>query len=393
MQNIAMYWLVLQLTGPVGVGILSFARFAPAALLAPFAGTLADRLDNRRTVMATQAAQMFVASVLAVLVFGGHAQAWHLYVAAVFIGSIHCLDTATRANLTFEMVGRQELPNAVALNNTLFNAARVGGPALAGIVISFLGVGWCFGVNTVSFLAVLTCLALMRRHEFFPLARDEERLRLWAGTREGLVFVRSQPRITAVLTLTTVYAMLIYNVDVLLPFLTKQTLHQGPGTFALLMSLFGIGALVGALGVASTGRASWRSIVASAALLALVALAIAPLRSTEPVALLLFFGGISFATLTVNANALLQLETPDRLRGRVLSLYFLSWTGLAPLGALLIAWLCAAYNTTVALTAIGTVGLLTVGLIQWRLHPSSSDAEVAEPAFSTPVLPAASETS
>jgi MFS family permease len=193
--------------------------------------------------------------------------------------------------------------------------------------------------------------------------------------------------------LTTVYAMLLYNVEVLLPILTKQTLEQGPGTFALLMSLFGIGAFVGALAVASTGRASWRSMMFAAAFLALVELGIAPLRSTGPVAALLFAGGVSFAILTANANAVLQLETPDRLRGRVLSLYFLAWTGLAPLGSLLIAWLCAVQGTTFALVAIGAIGLLTVGLTQWRLHLATVADSGPRPAVVEPSPLQATESS
>jgi MFS family permease len=374
MQNIAMYWLVLQLTNSaVAVGVLSFARFAPAAVLAPFAGTLADRLDNRRTVMATQVVQMVLASLLTILVFGGGVRPWHMYGVAALMGTVHCLDAATRANLTYQLVGRQELSNAVALNNTLFNAARVGGPVVGGVVITAVGVEWCFALNTVTFLAVLTSLASMRASELFPLAR-QERPRMFAGTREGLVYVRSQPDLFAVLTLITVYATLLFNMDVLLPILTRQTLHRGAGTFALLMSLFGVGALVGSLSVAWKGKESWRTAVVAAACLAVLEISIAPLRSAAAVGVLLLLAGVSFAVLNAHANALLQMKAPDHLRGRILSLYMYAWMVFAPLGSVFIAWLCATRGTTVAFTVIGLTGLVGVGAVQWRLRRANEAA-------------------
>jgi MFS family permease len=368
MQNVAMYWLVLQLTdSAVAVGVLSFARFAPAVFLAPFAGTVADGFDNRHGVMATQATQLVLAAALTTLAFSGRIEPWHLFAAAALSGTVHCYDTATRAGLTYEMVGRDELPNAVALNTTLFNAARVGGPAVAGVVISLFGVAWCFAINAASFLAVLASLLLMRAAELIPPER-EERPRLLSGTREGLAFVRHQPRLAAVLSLVTVYATLLFNVEVLLPIVADQTLHRGPGTFALFMSMFGLGALVGSLAVASRDAASWRTGVGAAVVLALLEIAIGPLRAPAVVAGLLFLAGIAFAVFIVIANALVQLETPDRLRGRVLSLYFMSWSALAPAGSIFIAWICAVRGTGTAFVVIGLIGLAAVVVVQRRLH-------------------------
>jgi MFS family permease len=367
MQNVAMYWLVLQLThSAFAVGVLSLSRFAPSMVFALFAGTLADRLDNRLTLIWTQAAQMVVATGLAVLALSGSVEAWQIDVAAALAGTVLCLDSPTRQGLTFEMVGREELPNAIALNSTLFNAARVAGPALGGTLIAAFGSGWCFAANAGSFLAVLAALLLMRRDELFPLER-RHRPPLLAGTREGLTFARSQPIIAASLVLVTVYASLLFNVDVLLPILANQTLHRGSGTFALFTAAFGFGAFAGALGVAARCASRWRATVVSAAILPLVYLAIVPLSSVPTIALLLAVGGVMFTTLTANVNTRLQLDTPDWLRGRVLSLYLYSWNALSPLGAIFIAWLCSVGSARLAFGVVAAIGLTTLGVVQWRL--------------------------
>src|SRR5581483_11507467 len=176
---------------------------------------------------------------------------WHVDVIAFLGGTVLVLDAPARQALTFRMVGRDELPNAVALNSSLFNGGRIIGPAIAGAMLGAAGVGWCFAVNAASFLAVLTSLALMRPSEFFPVERDEKTPSLWQGTREGLAFVRRSPRIVAVLSTTVVFSSLLFNVNVLLPILAKETLHQGPQVFGIITAAFGAGALVGALATAT----------------------------------------------------------------------------------------------------------------------------------------------
>jgi MFS family permease len=219
MQNIAMYWLVLTLThSPLAVGLLSIFRFGPFTLFALFAGVIVDRLDNRRTVMLTQATQLLLAAVLTVLALTGTVQAWHVMAIAFVGGTVLVLDAPARQGLTFQMVGRDELPNAIALNSTLFNLGRVVGPAIAGAMIAGVGIGWCFAANAASYLAVLASLALMRVRDLYPLDR-RGRPSLWQGTRDGIAFVKRSPRIVAVLSTTVVFSSLLFNVNVLLPIL------------------------------------------------------------------------------------------------------------------------------------------------------------------------------
>jgi MFS family permease len=357
MQNIAMYWLVLTLThSALAVGVLSLCRFGPFTLFGLVAGVVADRLDNRRTVIVTQTVQMTFSALLAVITLLGHVQAWHVYAIAFATGSALVLDAPSRQSLTFQMVGRAELPNAVALNSSLFNTARIFGPALAGVLIAAVGAGWCFAINAASFLAVLAGLLAMRVDDLFPLDR-RDRPTIWRGSREGFAYARRSRPVKVVLGLMVVFASICFNFNILLPILAKQTLDAGPRTFGVLSACFGAGALVGALASAALARASWRVMFAGAAGFGLCELAIAPLRSVALVGALLFVCGVFFTAYTANSNAAIQLESPDYIRGRVLGLYYYAWNGLAPVGSILVGWLCDVGGTTLAFSIAGTTAL------------------------------------
>jgi MFS family permease len=358
MQNIAMYWFVLTLThDPVAVGILSFCRFGPFTIFGLFAGVIADRFDNRRTVILTQSVQMVLSTVLAIDAVTGHATPWHVYAIAALTGTALVLDAPARQSLTFQMVGRDELPNAVALNSSLFNIARIAGPALGGVVIAAVGVGWCFAANAVSFLAVLASLLLMRTSELFSVDR-RKRPTFVRGTREGLAYAARQRSVLVILGMMVVFASLCFNFNILLPVLAKQTLDAGPRTFGILSAAFGAGALIGALAAAAMARARWRTMLIGATGFAVCELLIAPVQSVRLDVLLLFACGIFFTSYTANSNARLQLDSPDHLRGRVLSLYYYAWNGLAPLGGLIVAWLSATGGTQLAFSVAGLAGLV-----------------------------------
>ena len=357
MQRIAQAWFVLQLThSPVAVGILAVAQFLPFTVLGLFAGVVVDRLDARRTVVWTQAAQMALASVLAALALAGVAQPWHVYVIAALNGALLVLDAPARQALTYRMVGPAELPNAVALNSSLFNAARIFGPAVGGVLIAAVGVGWCFALNAASFLAVLTGLLAMRASEFHPLVRRELPTIL-RGTREGLAYVRRRPQMLIVLATVVVLSTFCFNFNVLLPVLAKRTLHAGPQTLGLLSALFGAGALVGALLAAAQNRARLKVMVVGGLLFTCSELLLAPERSTLVVGVLLFFTGVGFTLWTSHSNSALQLEAPDHLRGRVVGLYYYAFNGMGPVGGMLAGWLMARGGTELALAVAGVAGL------------------------------------
>jgi MFS family permease len=361
MQNIAMAWLILDLThSPVAVGALALCQFLPFTVFGLFAGTVVDRFDPRRLVIWTQAASMVLAAGLAIPALLGQATPWIVYLAAGLRGAVLVLDAPSRQALTFQMVGPRELPNAVALNSSLFNAARVIGPTLGGALVAIAGAGFCFAFNAVSFLAVLAGLLAMRRDELLPPERNGERPRLLRGTREALHYVRRTPRAGVILLLVAVVSTFAFNFNVLLPVLAKETLNSGPATFGVVTGCFGAGALVGALLAATLGRASIRAMVAAMTLFGVSEFLLAPLHSVATTGAALFVVGLSFTMWTANANSTLQLEAPGHLRGRVVGLYYYAFNGAGPVGGLLAGWLAAVGGTGLAFAVGGAVTVAAV---------------------------------
>jgi MFS family permease len=368
MQRIALSWFVLQLThgDPFAVGIMALAQFLPFTLFGLFAGVLTDRLDARRLVIGTQIAQVVTAVALTWIAVGGFAQPWMLYTVAFLNGLVLVLDVPSRQQLTYRMVGREALPNAIALNSSLFNASRIFGPSLAGIILGFAGVGVCFIVNAVSFLAVLIGLLAMRARDFFPV-EEFERPEILRGTREGLAYVRRQPRMLVVLGLTVVLSTFCFNFNVTLPVLAYTTLHTHALVFGILSAVFGAGALAGALIAAARGRASAKVMIIGSLVFAGAELLLAPMRGPVLVGALLFLTGAGFTVWSANSNAALQLAAPDRLRGRIIGLYFYAFNGTGPLGGLLAGWLCATGGTELAFLVAGIVGLAGTAVAAQRL--------------------------
>ncbi|HVN61938.1 MAG TPA: MFS transporter, partial [Gaiellaceae bacterium] len=252
MQNIASAWLIVTLThSPVAVGVLALAQFLPFTIFGLFGGVIVDRFDNRKLIIGTQAVQMALAAALATIALGGVAVPWMVYVIAFMRGTVLVLDVPARQSFTYRMVGPAELPNAIALNSSLFNASRVIGPALGGLVIAAIGLGFCFVANAVSFLAVLASLLLMDERKLFPLRHPDVMPTILRGTREGLAFVRRNRRVWVTLLIVAVISTLSFNLNVILPVMASKTLHSGPQTFGIISASFGAGALIGALVSAS----------------------------------------------------------------------------------------------------------------------------------------------
>jgi MFS family permease len=357
MQNVALAWFVYELThSPLAVGILTFCRFSPQTLFVLFAGVLADRIDNRRLVITTQAASMVVSVALAALAFSGGAQVWQVYVLALLAGIAQVFDSPGRHALVYQMVGRAELPNAIALNTSVFNASRVIGPGIAGVLIASVGVGACFALNAVSFTAVLAALLLMNTRELHPVERPEESPTFVKGIKEGLAYARSDSRVSLVLLLVLVVGTLGVNNGVILPVLASE-LHAGPEVFGLLSATFGAGALLGALATASLGRASWKVLLIGTTGFGAAMLLVAPQSTVAASAALLLVAGMCFTLWSANSNSLLQLSAPDHLRGRVLSLYLFAFHGLAPAGGPLIGWLIQIGGTDLAFWVAGLSAL------------------------------------
>jgi MFS family permease len=374
MQNVALAWLVIELSGsPLAIGVLAFCRFVPFTIFGLVAGVVADRIESRKLVMTTQAAAMVISIALAVVTLTDTATLPIVYALAAIGGVALAFDAPGRQSLTFQMVGPRELPNAVALNSGLFNGSRVIGPAIAGLLIAAVGTGICFALNAVSFLAVLTALALVREDELRPVVRDHS-ARMIHGIRHAFSYAWNDPQLRLVLSVVTVVSTVGFNFHVLVPLLAADTLHVGPEGFGLLSATFGLGALVGALAAATFHEASWRILAVGTASFGVFALLLAPVHNAYLAAVLLFCIGISFTLFTANANAIVQLSAPDHLRGRLISIYLFAFLGLAPVGGLLAGWLAAIGGTTLAFAVAGVTSLATIGAANFRRGRARTEA-------------------
>ena len=362
MQNVALAWLVIELSGSaLAIGALAFWRFVPFTIFGLVAGVVADRIESRKLVMATQAAAMVISIALALVTLTGTATLPIVYVLAALGGVALAFDAPGRQSLTFQMVGRRELPNAVALNSGLFNGSRVIGPALAGILIAAVGTGVCFVLNAVSFLAVLAAIGLLRNDELYPVAKDHGATVI-DGLRRATSYAWRDPQLRLILSVVTVVATVGFNFHVLVPLLAADTLHVGPEGFGLLSASFGAGALVGALAAATFREASWRLFAIGTGSFGVLALALAPVENAVLAAVLLFGIGIAFTLFTANANALVQLAAPDHLRGRLIGLYLFAFLGLAPLGGLLAGWLAEIGGTSLAFAVAGITAIVAIAI-------------------------------
>jgi MFS family permease len=368
MQRIALGWFVLQLThSAFAVGVMALAQFLPFTLFGLFGGVITDRLDARRLVIATQVAQLVAAVALAWIVIAHVAQPWMLYLIAFFNGLVLVLDVPSRQQLTYRMVGREALSNAIGLNSSLFNASRIFGPAVAGMIYGFAGAGTCFLVNAISFLAVLLSLFAMRTREFYVL-EEFERPSIVRGTLEALAYVRKQPRMMLVIWMTLLFSTFSFNFNVTLPVLAYSTLHTQAAVYGIISALFGAGALVGALSAAALGRASMKVLIGGSLLFTGSELLLAPVHSTILAGALLFCTGAGFTAWSSNANTAIQLAAPERMRGRIIGIYFYAFNGTGPVAGVLAGWLCAKGGSQLAFIVAGAVGLAGTAAAAARLR-------------------------
>jgi MFS family permease len=357
MQSVAQSWLVYRLTGSaVLLGTVGFASQIPIFLLSPLGGVVADRHERRRVLLLTQSTMMVLAMVLAVLTLLGHIHVWHILVLASMLGIANGFDIATRQAFVVELVPRADLPNAIALNSSMFNGARVVGPAIAGIIVSAVGEGWCFFGNAVSYLAVLASLLLLRLPR-----RDvtERRASPFEDILEGFRFVAGTRPIRSLLMLLGLVSMTGMPYATLMPVMAQDVLHSGASGLGLLMGAAGTGALAGALALAwhnslrGLGRWVGLGAVSFGTWLILFSLS----RSFWLSVALLLPAGFSLLLQMSSTNTLIQSMVPDRLRGRVMSVYAMTFMGMAPLGALLAG---AAADVLGAPAAIGIGGGLSI---------------------------------
>ena len=357
MQSVAQAWLVLQLThDPFWLGVVAAVQFTPVLVLGLVGGIVADVLPKRPTVIATQTGLMILALVLATLAWSGAVQVWHILVLAVCLGLINAVDMPTRQAFVMEIVGREDVANAVALNSAMFNAARIVGPAIAGLVIGAAGVTVCFLLNGASFLGVIAGLVAMREedlHSATRLARPRNAGEIGAHLGEGLRYVRHTPIVLLAVCLVGFISTLGMNFNVLMPALASDVLFVGASGFGFLMSAMGFGSLVAALVVAAIPRPRLSLLLAGGFALGVFELALGQIRLFPLSLAMAFLAGAGAIAMTATANSAIQLAVPDALRGRVMSVYMTVFAGSTPIGGLLAGWLASSFGPPVALAVGG----------------------------------------
>ncbi len=360
MQTTAQAWLVLQLShSALALGIVTTLQFLPVTLLALYGGVLADRLPKRQTLIVTQTALLIQAAIFGILVATGAIQIWHIYILAIIQGAISAIDNPVRQAFVVEMVGREEVLNAVALNSMSFNGARIIGPSIAGFVIAQIGIPLTLFLNAVSFVPVVAALLMMNPAELHAipyLNRGSARQQLV----EGLRYSWRTPSVLLILIIIAAIGTFGYNFSIVLPLLADFVLHTSAEGFGLLTSFLGLGSLIGAILTAYATDVTMRRLYIGSTAFSLLFAAVAVSQVFAISAALLValgFAGIIFST---TSNTLLQLIVPDELRGRVMSLNVLLFMGSTPVGGLLIGVLSNALSVQIALLLCAVLCLLGV---------------------------------
>ncbi|MEU3030106.1 MFS transporter [Streptomyces incarnatus] len=361
MQRIAQDWLVLSLTGSsAAVGITTALQFLPMLLFGLYGGVLVDRLPKRPALLVTQSAMALSGLALAALTLTGQVQVWHVYLAAFFVGLATVVDNPARQSFVAEMVGPDQLHNAVSLNSANFQSARLVGPAVAGLMITGVGTGWAFLANGLSFAAPIAGLLMMRARELHPVKRTP---RGKGQLREGLQYVAGRPELIWSVVLVGFIGTFGFNFPVWLSAFADNVFHVGAGGYSLLNTLMALGSLGGALLAARRGSARMRLLILAALTFGALEIVASLAPSYWLFALLMVPIGIFGLTVNVTANTTVQMATDPAMRGRVMSLFMMVFMGGTPLGAPVIGWITDTYGARVGFALGGVVSAVAAGVI------------------------------
>lgn len=366
MQTTAQAWLVLQLTGSaVDLGIVTALQSLPVLFIGMFGGVFADWMPKRRLIVVTQSAQAILALTLGVLVATHTVQMWHIYVLATLLGVSNAFDMPARQAFVMEMVGRDDLMNAVALSSMQFNAARVVGPAIAGISIALIGVTGSFMANAASFVAVIAGLLLMRSNELFGI-ETVARTSVLHSMREGCEYVLRTPVVLMITLLVGILGLFAFNVSLLTPIYAQDILHAGAVGYGGLMAAMGAGALVAALTAAYSRRAGWSLILGGTLMFCIFQILFAVSHVYIVSCVLLMFVGFGMVMFFTTANTAVQQEVPNQLRGRVMGVYMSVNVGTMPIGNLACGFVAGALSPAFALVTGASLATATLaGMGGW----------------------------
>jgi MFS family permease len=384
MQQVGQAWLVLELTNdPLALGIVAAAQFTPVLFLGLFGGILADAVSKRAVLIVTQAVAAGLALILGVLVVLGNVEVWQVIALALALGVVNSFDMPVRQSFVVEMVGRDDVANAVAHNSAVFNLTRIIGPAVAGVTIATIGLEPLFFVNAASYIAVLVALLLMRPTELVVMS---DRVAIERNVRsvldrlaEGLRYTRREPNIFLAISVLAVVATFALNFQVLIPVFARDVLLGDADTFGFLMAAAGVGSLVSAMSIAFGQPANMGRLLMGAAVVGISMIGLGVSRSF-PISLgLMFLAGWGTISMAATCNTIIQLTVPDALRGRVMSVYTTVFAGSVPLGGIFAGGVAAMAGVPVALAAGGVIALLAAATGFMRMPGGSLLAQM--PAF------------
>ncbi|HZL82249.1 MAG TPA: MFS transporter [Candidatus Deferrimicrobium sp.] len=363
LQNTGQAWLVLKLTNsPLKLGVLTSIQFLPSLILSVFIGPIIDRFPKRSILLFTQIMYALAAAALAVVTFGGHAQYWHVLVIAAVTGIISAIDWPTRQAFVGEQVNdRSAVVNAVALNSMMFNIARVIGPGIGGVLIAVVGIPWTFTLNAVSFIAVIVSLLRMKAGRKPTKSSTGSYAQ---EIREGTRYIAGNQIIISLLIISGVISPLLLNFNIMIPSFSMLTLHLQADGYGGLMSAMGVGAMAAGVLMSLGGshlEPTPAYIYGSGFVLAVAMVLVGIQRNFYLTGLLLVFCGFGMAALSTMCNTALQMQSPDRMRGRVMAAYNLVWVGSTPIGALYAGKICDALGANMGFFVSGAIGVVFLG--------------------------------
>ncbi len=380
MQNIGQTWLVLQITqSALKLSIVTMIQFLPMMLFSLIAGTVVDRFSKRKVLIFTQISMMILAIILATLAFFNVIQYWHILILALLLGLVNTLDMPARHSYFIELVGRQDLMNAIALNSGIFNLARIIGPAIAGLLIGLVGIPICFYLNALSFLAVIIGLFMIRTIEDHPIADKIESInQVFTDIKNGLNYVRNTNTILMPLILIGVLSLLAMNYNVLIPIFAKQTLGLNASGYGIIMMFMGLGSFVGALGVAARSQSGPKNqyLVIGALTTCLFLILLGFVTNYLFACVTLFILGFCSTIFIALNNSVIQLNAKNDMRGRVMSVNTLVRFGITPIGSLATGLLIEYVGVSMSMILSGLLSLiitvLTLLLIRQNRQPKST---------------------
>ncbi len=366
MQNVGEGWLILTLTNsPFYVGLTAALSSVGVLLFSLYAGVIADRVDKRRFIILMQLAFMIEAFTVSILIWTNAIAVWQVLVLATTLGIASAFDIPMRQAFVVEMVGKDDLMNAIALNSSLFNAARVIGPAIAGLLIGTVGIAWCYFVNGLSYIAVIAGL-LMMRLPYDP--RPPKTTSAWTGFREVLAYLRNDRRLRVLMILTAILSVFGFPYIAMMPVFARDVLNRGATGYGALTSSIGIGAVIGALGIALASariRARGRLMLIGGTAFGILLILFSASRVLALSMVLLGLAGCAMIVNNSLTNTLIQTTAPDHLRGRVMGFYSFVFVGMAPFGAFLFGVVAEHVGVPTTIAAGGVIVTITVAIARW----------------------------